>query len=74
MNGTGPGKLGWSEVWRVVLYALIAGLAAFLTTVIDSAAELQLGSLTPFLVSALTIVLGVIKEWLSENRTPPPSI
>jgi len=60
-------KLDLTDLWVVIRNAIFVALAAFLTVIINSIGELDLGQYTVILIPIVTVILDTILKWLKDN-------
>ena len=64
-------SLNWHDVGRVLLFALMVGVAAAIVSLSQNLGLLDLGSLQAFAVAGLGTLLELVRRWLA-NHNPTP--
>lgn len=55
----------WDSIKRGALVALAGALVVFL---VETVSTLDVGAYTPFLVAIASVLVNVIRKWISEQR------
>lgn len=56
------------DVQKILIGALMAGIGAIVTFIVENINGVDLGQFTPFVVMIVSILANVIRKWIAETK------